>query len=101
VTLDEAEAVAREWLTEYQSKHSVHVMSNEFARILLAVLPVVKAAEVVGKYMREGRMTGRIDWACAECAPHEEIPPRLAGFRCAHHGLLAALSHLHATTEGP
>lgn len=43
--LQELEGLAREWTEECQSSLSVAELSNVFARALLAVLPVVRAAE--------------------------------------------------------
>ena len=98
MTLAEAEALAREVLAaDIDTAHDGWCRDERvnLARILLAVLPVVKAAEAHAAYSTK-YIKPPGDWACVECVPHSDMID--AEFRCTHHGLLNALSHLHATT---
>jgi hypothetical protein len=65
---------------------------ERLARALLAVLPVVRAAENLLpsappriQYLSVNRVN---DWACHECAPGNDFPDK--SFRCAPHALIAA-----------
>ena len=81
MTLDDIERLARmhEHLTDPSDPWPAEIV-GDLARILLAVLPVVKAAEA---------------WS----SDPTKVPPADCG-RCTECLLRTALSHLHATTEG-
>ena len=95
MTLAEAEAAAIYCLS---SRFPMSIASQRLlCETLIAVLPVVKAAEAHAVYATK-YIKPPGDWACVGCVPHSDMID--AEFRCTHHGLLNALSHLHATTEG-
>jgi hypothetical protein len=73
-----------------------HTITYDLARALLAVLPVVRAAENLLpsappriQYLSVDRVN---DWACHECAPGNDFPDK--SFRCAPHALIAAFATL-------
>lgn len=67
-----------------RASQSVSVDVLTLARSLLAVAPIVEAAEGLSNFHPPG------DWACAECRPESDALH--AGFRCSHHVLFAALA---------
>lgn len=92
MTLDEIESGARECIAKYGADSDKP--SARLSLSLLAVLPVVRAAEGAVPHIQ---MHDNGDWACVECRPHSDC--LVAGFRCHQHTFLAAVAEMHRALE--